>query len=290
MPACRTSTRSKATSRTSRASTSRIARGHACTPRRGTSACASRRTSSSRRAGSKTEVVAVAPRRRVRRRACRCTVTLTQVQWHERPARRRQRVLHVGHGAQGGAGRAVDGDDGADAGAARHSAARAAATSCSKRRRADDGQAVRRDADVLLRRWATATRRGRATITTASISCRRSKTYKPGDTARIMIQSPWEQATALVTTEREGIRTHRQFALTSTQQSISVPITENDIPERLRLGAAREGTDATERAGTAERRATPAIEDASDPGQAVLPARLRRAEGRGRDEAARPSP
>ena len=32
------------------------------------------------------------------------------------------------------------------------------------------------------------------------------KTYKPGETARIMIQSPWEQATALVTTEREGIR------------------------------------------------------------------------------------
>ena len=57
-----------------------------------------------------------------------------------------------------------------------------------------------------------------------------TKTYKPGDTARIMIQSPWEQATALVTTEREGVRSHRQFALTSTQQSISVPITEDDIP------------------------------------------------------------
>ena len=56
------------------------------------------------------------------------------------------------------------------------------------------------------------------------------RTYKPGDTARIMIQSPWEQATALVTTEREGIRSHRQFALTSTQQSISIPITEDDIP------------------------------------------------------------
>jgi uncharacterized protein YfaS (alpha-2-macroglobulin family) len=56
------------------------------------------------------------------------------------------------------------------------------------------------------------------------------QTYKPGDTARIMIQSPWEQATALVTTEREGIRSHRQFALTSTQQSISVPIAEDDIP------------------------------------------------------------
>ncbi|HEV3484376.1 MAG TPA: alpha-2-macroglobulin family protein, partial [Vicinamibacterales bacterium] len=56
------------------------------------------------------------------------------------------------------------------------------------------------------------------------------KTYKPGDTARIMIQSPWEQATALVTTEREGIRSHRQFRLTSTQQSISIPIGEEDIP------------------------------------------------------------
>ena len=55
-------------------------------------------------------------------------------------------------------------------------------------------------------------------------------TYKPGDTARIMIQSPWEQATALVTTEREGIRTYRQFALTSTQQSIDVPITDDAIP------------------------------------------------------------
>ena len=56
------------------------------------------------------------------------------------------------------------------------------------------------------------------------------QTYKPGDAARIMIQSPWEQATALLTTEREGIRTHRQFALTSTQQSVTVPITEADIP------------------------------------------------------------
>jgi uncharacterized protein YfaS (alpha-2-macroglobulin family) len=56
------------------------------------------------------------------------------------------------------------------------------------------------------------------------------QTYRPGDTARILIQSPWEQATALVTTEREGVRSHRQFTLTSTQTSISVPITEQDIP------------------------------------------------------------
>jgi alpha-2-macroglobulin len=56
------------------------------------------------------------------------------------------------------------------------------------------------------------------------------QTYKPGDTARIMIQSPWEQATALVTTEREGIRSHRQFMLRSTQESIEIPIAEQDIP------------------------------------------------------------
>jgi uncharacterized protein YfaS (alpha-2-macroglobulin family) len=55
-------------------------------------------------------------------------------------------------------------------------------------------------------------------------------TYRPGETARLMIQSPWEQATALVTTEREGIRSHRRFALSSTQQSIDVPITEDDVP------------------------------------------------------------
>jgi alpha-2-macroglobulin len=55
-------------------------------------------------------------------------------------------------------------------------------------------------------------------------------TYKPGDTARIMIQSPWERATALLTTEREGIRSERRFTLTSTQQTVTVPITAADIP------------------------------------------------------------
>ncbi|MGH9407827.1 MAG: MG2 domain-containing protein, partial [Vicinamibacterales bacterium] len=55
-------------------------------------------------------------------------------------------------------------------------------------------------------------------------------TYKPGETAHVMIESPWEQATVLVTTEREGIRSHREFPLSSTQQSIDVPITDSDIP------------------------------------------------------------
>ena len=45
-----------------------------------------------------------------------------------------------------------------------------------------------------------------------------------------MIQSPWETATALLTIEREGMRTLQRFALTSTQQTVEVPITEADIP------------------------------------------------------------
>lgn len=56
------------------------------------------------------------------------------------------------------------------------------------------------------------------------------QTYRPGETARIMIKSPWESATALLTTEREGVRTWNSFSLTSTQQTITVPITEKDIP------------------------------------------------------------
>ena len=56
------------------------------------------------------------------------------------------------------------------------------------------------------------------------------KSYQPGDTARIMIKSPWERATALLTTEREGVRTSTPFELTSTQQTVTVPITEKDIP------------------------------------------------------------
>jgi uncharacterized protein YfaS (alpha-2-macroglobulin family) len=56
------------------------------------------------------------------------------------------------------------------------------------------------------------------------------QTWKPGERARIMIQSPWETATALLTVEREGIRQYQRFTLTSTQQTVEVPITEADIP------------------------------------------------------------
>ena len=90
------------------------------------------------------------------------------------------------------------------------------------------------------------------------------QTYKPGDTARIMIQSPWEQATALVTTEREGIRTHSQFALTSTQQSLSIPITDNDIPNVFVSVLLVKGRTNPAPAAAA---ATSANTDTSDPGK-----------------------
>jgi uncharacterized protein YfaS (alpha-2-macroglobulin family) len=56
------------------------------------------------------------------------------------------------------------------------------------------------------------------------------KSWKPGQTARILIKSPWERATALMTIEREGVRQYKRFTLTSTQQMIEVPLTANDIP------------------------------------------------------------
>ena len=85
-----------------------------------------------------------------------------------------------------------------------------------------------------------------------------------------MIQSPWEQATALVTMEREGIRWHRQFALTSTQQSVPVPIGEGDIPNvfvsvlliKGRSNAAASPTDLAEPKGGPR-----GVADPSDPGK-----------------------
>ena len=90
-----------------------------------------------------------------------------------------------------------------------------------------------------------------------------------------MIKSPWEQATALVTTEREGIRTHRRFALESSQQAITVPLTEADIPNVFVSVLLVKGRSVERHAGRRQRS-----------GQAVVPPRLRAARGRGREQAA----
>jgi uncharacterized protein YfaS (alpha-2-macroglobulin family) len=74
-------------------------------------------------------------------------------------------------------------------------------------------------------------------------------TWAPGETARVLIQSPWERATALLTVEREGVRSHRTFDITSTQQTVDVPLTAADVPNvyvsvMLVKGRTREDVDA----------------------------------------------
>lgn len=52
----------------------------------------------------------------------------------------------------------------------------------------------------------------------------------PGSSVRIMVQSPWERATGLLTVEREGVRRYQQFDVTSMQHTVDVPIVEADAP------------------------------------------------------------
>lgn len=54
--------------------------------------------------------------------------------------------------------------------------------------------------------------------------------WQAGESARILIRSPWARATALVTIEAGGIRRHRTVAITSTQDTIEIPISEDDVP------------------------------------------------------------
>ncbi|MCS7211473.1 MAG: MG2 domain-containing protein [Chloroherpetonaceae bacterium] len=56
------------------------------------------------------------------------------------------------------------------------------------------------------------------------------KTYKPGEIATLFIQSPYETATALLTIEREGVLSYRQFELKSTAPSVQIPIKPEYLP------------------------------------------------------------
>ena len=133
----------------------------------GTSACAGRPISSSRRRA----------RHGGRRRGpdgavdpgVPVTVTLTQIQWTQRPPRRGQRLLHLGHRAQGGAGRLVERHERRAPVPAARAAPETAATSSSRRRRTtDEGRSQRRRRRSTPS--ATATPRGSGTTTTASTS------------------------------------------------------------------------------------------------------------------------
>ncbi len=56
------------------------------------------------------------------------------------------------------------------------------------------------------------------------------KTYKPNETALLLVQSPYESATALLTIEREGILEHKVFELKGTAPAIEIPIKEDYLP------------------------------------------------------------
>jgi uncharacterized protein YfaS (alpha-2-macroglobulin family) len=56
------------------------------------------------------------------------------------------------------------------------------------------------------------------------------ETYQPGDTAEILIQTPFTPAQALVTLNRNGILSTESFAITEETYTLRVPIAEEHIP------------------------------------------------------------
>ncbi|HET9555463.1 MAG TPA: alpha-2-macroglobulin family protein [Anaeromyxobacteraceae bacterium] len=54
--------------------------------------------------------------------------------------------------------------------------------------------------------------------------------YEPGETARILVKSPWPEAEALLTVEREGVSLARRVRLAGAATTLEVPITEESIP------------------------------------------------------------
>ena len=54
--------------------------------------------------------------------------------------------------------------------------------------------------------------------------------YPPGGTARVLVKSPWERTTALVTVERAGVLESRVQELSGTMPVLEIPITAEHIP------------------------------------------------------------
>ncbi|TVR00403.1 MAG: hypothetical protein EA403_11760 [Spirochaetaceae bacterium] len=54
--------------------------------------------------------------------------------------------------------------------------------------------------------------------------------YHPGDTARILVQSPRPEGHYLLTTERDGILDHRLIGLEGSANVIEIPITDEHVP------------------------------------------------------------
>lgn len=54
--------------------------------------------------------------------------------------------------------------------------------------------------------------------------------YKPGDTAHILVKSPYQNVWALVTQERQNILERKLVKITSNSQTLDIPITDKSIP------------------------------------------------------------
>jgi hypothetical protein len=130
---------------------------------------------------------------------------------------------------------------------------------------------------------ATATPRGSGTITTASRSSRAEHLQARRD-------RPHHDQVAVGAGDRarddraRGRPHHRQFTLTSTQQSVTVPITEADIPNVFVSVLLVKGRTAAPAAGARREAATRRRHER--PGQAPFRLGIRRAEGGRRRQAA----
>ena len=54
--------------------------------------------------------------------------------------------------------------------------------------------------------------------------------YTPGDTARILIQSPWPNAEAIITTERGAVLSAKRVTITGSATTVEVPVTAESVP------------------------------------------------------------
>jgi alpha-2-macroglobulin len=54
--------------------------------------------------------------------------------------------------------------------------------------------------------------------------------YRPGETARILVPSPFEEAMALITVERDGVMQHEVRQLSGSAPQIEIPVTEEFLP------------------------------------------------------------
>jgi hypothetical protein len=54
--------------------------------------------------------------------------------------------------------------------------------------------------------------------------------YAPGDTARIVVKSPWPRAEAVITVEREGVKSARRVTLQGAATAVDVPIDDTAVP------------------------------------------------------------